>query len=547
MLLALSRLETKRGVPLDAASARLLAANFDPWQSLFPYFERLPALQAADFQAIETFAGATTGLEFTARNQLIGCWHSLVELIALGVRAGSIDLPASSRLFRQACAISTSDAFPRAALETLRAIVSQAANLDQGIAEKLLRLDPDKRAAFERVKSEARVPSLDTGVNPQDGAAVLHALAGQVYAAWLDPAGLLISEDPDLIAKHRFINPYHRGPVAPAFTPSAVWHFNVAHGGLFTGGFAGFGEAAAKLLYGGATGGLSVSAMVADPVPGAAPSPAAAPTPAADVFRVDSRLVEVSATVTDAGGRYVDDLAPTRFQVLEQGKPQPLTAFESSSSSLTCAILLDVSGSMEAAMPALKNAVLKLIDELRAGDSIAVYSFNESVNLLQDFTTDHRAAKRSVLKVYPDGMTALYDGLTRVARDLASHSGKKVIVVFTDGSDNSSALTVAAAVRRAKVIGVPVYSIAQGAALRFPDALQMLQGVSTSTGGLSFAIEEPGQIREVFESVAAAIKHGYLLTYRPDLSGVREWRTIEVRVSGAKGLKVRSRDGYYPE
>ncbi|MCX6625885.1 MAG: hypothetical protein NTY38_33440, partial [Acidobacteria bacterium] len=96
-------------------------------------------------------------------------------------------------------------------------------------------------------------------------------------------------------------------------------------------------------------------------------------------------------------------------------------------------------------------------------------------------------------------------------------------------------------------VGAPVYSIAQGTALRFPVALKILANVSTATGGLSFAIQEPGQIRQVFESVAADLKHGYLLTYRPDLTRGREWRRIEVKVSGSKGLKVRSRDGSYPE
>ncbi|MCX6625884.1 MAG: VWA domain-containing protein, partial [Acidobacteria bacterium] len=364
-------------------------------------FERIPALGAAQFRALEEFAAAAGEFDLPVRNQLLGHWHSLVELIALGVQTGALDGPASARLFGEACRLSKSTDFPAGALETLRSATGQREKLDDAVPDKLLRLDPAHRAALDRVKAQLRVPSLDAGLNSGDPAAVLHALAGQVYAAWLDPSGLLVSEDPILIGKHRFVNPNYRALVAPTFPVSSLRLFSVSEGGYFTGGFAGFGELARKLPYGGATGGLAAAAPAAVAGHGAPLTFSAPALPAGDVFRVETRLVEVHATVTDERQHYADDLAQDRFQVLEEGKPQELTAFESNASSLTCAILLDVSGSMQSALPALKNAVLKLIDELRPGDSVAVYSFNEAVKLLQDFTTDRRAAKRSVLPVYP--------------------------------------------------------------------------------------------------------------------------------------------------
>jgi VWFA-related protein len=143
-------------------------------------------------------------------------------------------------------------------------------------------------------------------------------------------------------------------------------------------------------------------------------------------------------------------------------------------------------------------------------------------------------------------MTGLYDSLARVSRDLSTHAGKKVIILFTDGADNSSAVTVDAAVRRAKIVGAPVHSIAQGDALRFPDMLKLLHNVSSATGALSYSIKEPAEIRRVFEAVANDLKHGYLLTFRPDMSRASSWRKLEVRVTGGN-YQLRAREGYFAE
>jgi VWFA-related protein len=232
---------------------------------------------------------------------------------------------------------------------------------------------------------------------------------------------------------------------------------------------------------------------------------------------------------------------------MEQGQARPVAAFELHSSNLSCALLLDTTGSMQAALPALKNAALKLIGELRENDSVAVYNFQETVSLRQPFTTDKRSAKRAVLRAYPDGRTALNDALVTVARDIAGRGGKKAIVVFTDGADNMSTLTAEVATRRAKMVGAPVYAIAQGEALLHPALLRELRSVSVATGGLPFVIRRPDEIRSVFESVAGDLKHGYLLAFRPPDVKPGEWRKIEVRLTDAKAHKVRAREGYYSE
>jgi VWFA-related protein len=256
--------------------------------------------------------------------------------------------------------------------------------------------------------------------------------------------------------------------------------------------------------------------------------------------------VEVYATVTD-GDRYIDDIPREQFIVRERGKEQPVAAFESHAAGVSCALLLDTTGSMQAALPALKSTALKLIGELRPIDSIAVYGFSDSVTLLQPFTTDKNAASRAVLSARALGKTALYDALARVTHDLSGRGGKKVIVVFTDGADNMSSLTGDAAVRRSKAAGVPLYTIAQGDALADRNLVKQLENVSKATGAVSFTIRTPEEISEVFEHVARDLTHGYLLAFQPPPGEDNAWRPIEVTLRPSRGRKVRAREGYYPD
>ena len=71
---------------------------------MFPYFERLPGLGAAEFTALEAFEAGVRRLETAKRNYVMGEWHSLVELIALGTESGALDTASSARLFRRVCA-----------------------------------------------------------------------------------------------------------------------------------------------------------------------------------------------------------------------------------------------------------------------------------------------------------------------------------------------------------------------------------------------------------------------------------------------------------
>jgi Ca-activated chloride channel homolog len=265
------------------------------------------------------------------------------------------------------------------------------------------------------------------------------------------------------------------------------------------------------------------------------------------VFRVDTRLVEVYATVRDNHGRYMDGLTRDRFQVLDNGVPQTVTAFESNSSRFTCAILIDTTGSMAGVLPVVKNSVTHLIDELRDEDSVGVFSFNTRLNQLQDFTQNKAAAKQAVLRTRAAGATALFDAIAELAYQIAPRNGKKAIVVFTDGADNSSLLNAQAAVKRAKKAGVPVYAIAEGEALGSKSLLDELKDVAEMTGAQSYLAHKASDIVNIFARISEDLQHTYMLAFQPAPNPVPKWRTIQLTVSGLKEPKIRAKEGYLPE
>jgi Ca-activated chloride channel homolog len=265
-------------------------------------------------------------------------------------------------------------------------------------------------------------------------------------------------------------------------------------------------------------------------------------------IKVNVRLVEVYATVLDHKGTFVDGLKPDDFQILEDGRPQRISIFESNADALSCAILLDTTGSMREALPRVKNSIVKLIDELEPSDSVAIYTFDEQLTVRQDFTTDKDAAKRAVLHTRAQGNTALFDALAEASEELAKRRGKKALIVFTDGDDNSSLLTASGAVGHAKKMGIPLYSIAEGEATHSPELGKVLTELSEKTGGAFYRVKKADDFAEVFQTIASNLRHLYLMSYKPPGDGADgRWRKIDIQVRGVQNYRLRAKQGYFPE
>ncbi len=264
-------------------------------------------------------------------------------------------------------------------------------------------------------------------------------------------------------------------------------------------------------------------------------------------FRTEVRLVEVYAAVFDSKGQHVTGLSQEQFEVLDNGQPQPIVLFETTDAGLFLAILLDTTGSMQGVLPALKNATVRLIDQLRPNDLVAVYGFSTTLRVLQGFTGDKDAAKRAVLSIRSGGATALFDAVSRVLFDLTPHKGKKAIVAFTDGQDNASYLEPDAASTRARKVGVPLYTIAEGAALQNSSLVALLHNLSLRTGGVAFMARKASRMDEIFSQISEDLQHCYQLAYVAPPAQDDAWRTIKVSVKGVKNARIRAKQGYFPK
>lgn len=271
------------------------------------------------------------------------------------------------------------------------------------------------------------------------------------------------------------------------------------------------------------------------------------PVASAPAIKMQVRLVEVYATIHDQRGHFVDGLGRDSFEVLDDGRPQRIAAFDSTSESLSCAILLDTTASMSEALPRVKNSIVRLIDELNADDSVAIFSFDQQLVVRQEFTTDKSAAKRAALRTRAEGSTALFDALSQASRELAQRSGKKALILFTDGDDNSSALNASAAVARAKEAGVPLYTIAEGEATRSKNLRKLLEDLSQRTGGAAYEVKKAGEIEQVFHEISEDLRHLYMITYPPPERASGKWHKIEVFVKGGKDYRVRAKEGYFAD
>lgn len=268
----------------------------------------------------------------------------------------------------------------------------------------------------------------------------------------------------------------------------------------------------------------------------------------AGVIKVEVHLVEVYATVFNQKGYYVDGLGGDSFEVYEDGKRQKISSFETQQQALSCAILLDTSGSMASVLPRVKNSIVNFIDKLDPQDSVAVYTFDQRLVARQDFTTDKDMAKRAVLRTRAEGGTALFDALSEVFLEASARHGKKAIVVFTDGDDNSSALTANAAATRAKKLGIPLYAVAAGEATRSGKLRGTLNDLSQQTGGATYQVKRPKDVDAVFADITQDLQHLYMLSYQaPGGAANGKWRKIDLVVKGVKKYSLRAKEGYYPD
>ena len=273
-------------------------------------------------------------------------------------------------------------------------------------------------------------------------------------------------------------------------------------------------------------------------------APPAAATTFAFTVAADVNVVQVIAVVTDDKGRFVSGLGESDFHVFEDDAPQPVSHLIGEGTPREVVVAVDMSSSMTDAMPQVRKAVRAFLGALRPDDQLTLLAFNDNVFTLARREIDIAARQRAVERLAPWGGTALYDVLLR-AMDLLGHrKGRKVLVVFTDGEDQSSRSSFADVERRAEVNDAPIYMIGQGRATTDAKLRDVLEKLARMSGGRAFHTDRIDELEPAFAQIVDELDNQYLLGYEPS-NPARDgsWRRIRLEVEGP-GRKVRARQGY---
>ena len=266
--------------------------------------------------------------------------------------------------------------------------------------------------------------------------------------------------------------------------------------------------------------------------------------------------VNVVFTVTDRHGRYVKNLAKGDFSVLDDSKPAgQIRSFHSETDlPLQVGLMVDASNSVRDRFKFEQESAIEFLNQTVRPryDKAFVVGFDVTPEVTQDFTDNTEALSRGVRALRPGGGTAMYDALYFACRDKLLKEPRngpvrRAIILLSDGDDNMSHVTREEAIEMAQRAEVIVYSISTnitGGARRGGD--KVLERIADATGGRAFFPFQLNDVADAFVEIQDELRSQYALSYNPsDLQTDGRYHTIEILAQNHKGLRVRSRRGYY--
>ena len=265
-------------------------------------------------------------------------------------------------------------------------------------------------------------------------------------------------------------------------------------------------------------------------------------------FAVQVNRVIVYASARAKGGEheFVTGLTKDDLVLEEDGVHQKIIDFYIEKRPVTLAVILDSSGSMQAAMEKVHTAASRFVDTLGGDDRALVIDFDEKVYLLQDLTNNKESLRQAITSTNALGGTALYDALYASFRKLRGIEGRKAIILLTDGDDTASKFSFKRVVDEAKISDIIIYPIGLGTTFLDVDLRRILKTFAEETGGRSYFPSKVEELEGVYGEIADELKSQYYITYEPSNS-VWDGRWRKIKLSGAPGkdLDIRTRSGYY--
>ena len=265
-----------------------------------------------------------------------------------------------------------------------------------------------------------------------------------------------------------------------------------------------------------------------------------------DQVRVEK--VELPVVVLDAAGRPVTGLPEGAFSVTEDGAAVAVEGFGTTADlPLALGLAVDTSGSMEDAWPQVRRAVSGFASSLlRPGDETFLMSFAWDATVQVAWTREPRRVGDALMELSPEGGTSLHDAVIRSLEAFRGRSGRRALVLLTDGDDTTSRTGWQVALRYARTARIPVFPIGlRVSALDFFLRGQ-LRALAAATGGEAFFPGKKDDLSAVYTAISEQLRSQYLLTYvSPSREGADHFRPVSITVEG-EGLQARTIAGYFP-
>jgi len=275
------------------------------------------------------------------------------------------------------------------------------------------------------------------------------------------------------------------------------------------------------------------------------------------VFHTDTRVVVCNTTVTDKSGHFVTNLTQSAFSVFEDGVRQQIRVFKREDLPVSLGLIIDNSGSMRPKRASVEAAALALVKDSNPDDEVFVVNFNDIAYLDnppgKPFTSDIKDMEDALKRIDARGGTAMRDAVQMSLDHLKAyaHKEKKVLVLVTDGVENSSTVSrsLDELVRNARQSGAVIYCVGLLTEEEKRDAAaakRQLNALAEATGGETFYPKDVSEVDRIAHQVARDIRSQYTIEYSPSNANMDgTYRRIKITVHASGSLTPRTRTGYF--